>query len=404
MFQPVDVARRRVVSATLAHAATIPFYRAAWGGRVLPLSRVPLLDKSTAAAEQQQLRYPGEAAAVGVISSSTTRDGRPLRVLRRAVPEAPQVAHAGQAGIEVLRIISPRHGLLTTSASDELVVAATLHDTFVELVIDLLREHRPPQLVVPLSTLKWLTAAIEQRGVSLASLAPRVISVTGYPLTTSARAWLATAWRTALVDHWSMSELSGHTQPCRHCGAAHWVGAALHAEVITPSSAKRTVLQTGRVGELVVTTLLPEAAAMPLVRYRTGDLVEVGPPCRAYDGARGVIVRGRSSHSIVVGDRVLAASGALLELGESLADVAQVPHPAELLGLVRAADLGVPKITARLDAGVPVVDVELRYHPARFAQRAREVVAAVRGVVADEVSVRVHPPGSLELQRLMRKL
>lgn len=302
MFRTVDAAVRRELRATVAHAATVPFYQQAWHGRVPSWPQVPLLDKAMAAAQQQHLRHPEAAAAVGVISSSTTRDGRPLRVLR-AAPEAaaPTQAETQADRIEVLRIISPRHGLVTTSASDELVVPATLHDTFVELVIDLLQEHLPPQVVVPLSTLKWLTVAIQQRGVVPATLAPRVISVTGYPLTPSARAWLSTSWRTALVDHWSMSELAGHTQPCRHCGAAHWVGAPLYAEVIAPSSLRRRKTAAGAHGELVVTTLLPDAWAMPLLRYRTGDLVEVGPACRAHNGEHGgVIVHGRSSHSVVV--------------------------------------------------------------------------------------------------------
>jgi hypothetical protein len=401
VFHVPDAAGRRDLKETVAHAATVPWYRRAWGGRVPSWSQVPLLDKATAASHQEHLRHPDAAVSVGVISSSTTRDGRPLRVLRAATDPGPTVP---ASHIEVLRIVSPRHGLVTTSLADELVVSATLHDTFVELVIDLLREHEPPQMVVPLSTLKWLTVAMQQRGVAPATLAPRVISVTGYPLTPAAQAWLSTSWRTNLVDHWSMSELAGHTQPCRHCGAAHWVGAPLFAEVIAPSSARRVSTSPGARGELVVTTLLPDAFAMPLVRYRTGDLVEVGPSCRANAGSHGLIVHGRCSHSIVVGDRVLASSGALLALGESLADVAQVPHPAEVLGLVGAADLGVPKMRAQLDNGIPTVDVELRYDPARFARRALEVVQAVHAVVDAEVVVRLHPPGALDLQRLMRKL
>jgi len=79
--------------------------------------------------------------------------------------------------------------------------------------------------------------------------------------------------------------------------------------------------------------------------------------------------RGRTSHSLLDGDVLLADSHDLLELAEGLPDVALVMHPAERLGLVPPSDIGVPKVRCGHDGKRPVIDVELRFDPTCAAGR-----------------------------------
>lgn len=409
---------------TVAHARGAPWYRRALAGPLRgpafagarSLARLPLLDKHTAAARQEDLVVPGVPGApaslsAGIVSSATTRDGRPLRVLLSLAELAPDgeppdgdaVHHEQEA--RTLQIVSPRHGSRPPGGA-RTILPATLHRNLVDVTHDLLRGGRFHTLVAPLSTLKWLTVGLERDGVSPATLGVRLVGTTGYPLTRHTRAWLEPAWRASLVDNWSMSELRGHAHPCSACGFAHWLGAPVWWELVDPLAGAPVRPATGALGELVATTLLPHGARMPLLRYRTGDIVEVGPACPAAPapGARGMRFRGRLSSSLLdtsrKSARPLLLSRDLLEVTEALPDVAFEPHPAERLALVPPSDLGVPK--ARVHEGRLVV--ELRYDPARFPARAREVRQVLAATCLGDVEIELLPPGQLDFTREARKL
>lgn len=407
----------------MAHARRAPWYRRALApalkgralGGVADLARLPFLDKHTAAARQESLIVPGVPAApasfaAGVVSSATTREGRPLRVLLArddvAFGDERDGPHAhDEQEARTLEIVSPRHGARPPGGARTILPAA-LHRNLVDVTHDLLQSGRFHTLVAPLSTLKWLTVGLERDGVSPATLGVTLVGATGYPVTRHTRSWLEKAWRASLVDNWSMSELRGHAYPCPSCSFAHWLGAPVWWELVDPISGRPLRATTGVLGELVATTLLPHGARMPLLRYRTGDVVELGPACPAAPspGARGMRFRGRMSSSLVDSVRGKARhrllSRDLLEVTEALPDVAFEPHPAERLGLVPPSDLGVPK--ARVHEGRLVA--ELRYDPARFPERAREVKAALAGACLGDVDIELVPPGQLDFTREARKL
>lgn len=80
---------------------------------------------------------------------------------------------------------------------------------------------------------------------------------------------LQSIWRCEVFDHWGMTEtgLGGGVECEAHQGV-HLREADLYVEVIDPVSGR--VLPEGEMGEVVFTTLT--RTAMPLIRYRTGDL------------------------------------------------------------------------------------------------------------------------------------
>src|SRR5205823_5621976 len=72
-------------------------------------------------------------------------------------------------------------------------------------------------------------------------------------------------------DHTGMTELGATGFTCQEQDGVHLIESEFIFEVIDPSTGD--VVPAGRRGELVATNL--GRAGMPLLRYRTGDLVEV---------------------------------------------------------------------------------------------------------------------------------
>lgn len=409
--------------ATLRHASAAPYYRKAWrsvwrqvdGQKTL--HRLPLLSKQTAAQVQEDLRVPGVPPtpawlSAGVVSSATTRTGRPLRILHSPAedPEGP-TPPASQRTVRprTLVLFSPRHGMRRSEGPDRVMLPVTPHVNTVDVLLDLLAgsgRGRIHAMVTPLSALKWITVALQERSVSPASLGVQDIGTTGYTLTWHARRWLARAWNARLWDNYSLSEVGGYAWECEACEHLHWEGPPVIFERVDPLTGGPV---TGNLGELVLTTLVPHVQLMPLVRYATGDLVRVGPRCAA-TGSRGVQFLGRVQHSLVRKVRgqtryaVLARD--LLEWAEATPDVMQHPHPMEQLGQVPPSDLGVPK--AVVDAGTHTVNVELRFDPARYPERAASVSAALARQVfrngAPRPAIALHRPGSMDVAAWARKL
>jgi len=101
------------------------------------------------------------------------------------------------------------------------------------------------------------------------SLRPRAVLLSGDFVPDTLKIFLETQWRTEVLGHFGMTEtLYG-------CAVQHPAGSTLYlrrdaliAEIIDPEAGN--ILPPGSPGELVLTTLNREA--LPLVRYRTGDL------------------------------------------------------------------------------------------------------------------------------------
>lgn len=93
-------------------------------------------------------------------------------------------------------------------------------------------------------------------------------------LANTIRANLQTFWGCEVFDHWGMTEtgLGGGVECEAHHGF-HLRSADLFVEIVDPLTGQ--VLPEGELGEVVVTTLT--RSAMPLIRYRTGDLSRLIP-------------------------------------------------------------------------------------------------------------------------------
>jgi len=118
-----------------------------------------------------------------------------------------------------------------------------------------------------------LAEVAKQEGIDLSQSRLRTIIVAGEPggSIPSTRNCIETAWPNAKVfDHHGMTEVGPVTHQCLESSDSLQVmGNAYLAEVLLPESNKP--VEEGEEGELVLTTLT--RTAMPLIRYRTGDLV-----------------------------------------------------------------------------------------------------------------------------------
>lgn len=134
----------------------------------------------------------------------------------------------------------------------------------------------------PTYALRLAEVAAEQ-GFDLASGSVRMLIVAGEPggSIPSIRSRIEAAWGARVIDHWGMTEIGALGVECvENPAGLHLLESECIAEIIDPETLQPAPPhETGiRRGELVITNL--GRTGSPLIRYRTGDLVETDPlPC-----------------------------------------------------------------------------------------------------------------------------
>jgi len=116
------------------------------------------------------------------------------------------------------------------------------------------------------------------------------------PLDPVLRHLLCTVWQCEILDHYGLTETAyGGAVECPAHNGCHIRALDLLVEIVDPCGTE--VLPPGEEGEIVITTLQREA--MPLIRYRTGDVARLLPgPCACGSPLpRLSYVRGRLQHS-----------------------------------------------------------------------------------------------------------
>ncbi len=124
----------------------------------------------------------------------------------------------------------------------------------------------------PTYALRLAEVAAEE-GIDLASSRVRGLIVAGEPggSIAAVRGQIETLWGARCFDHWGMTEVGPlGFEPLDRPGGVHLIESHCIAEIVDPATGRR-LDGPGR-GELVVTTL--ERRGCPVLRYRTGDIVE----------------------------------------------------------------------------------------------------------------------------------
>ncbi len=119
----------------------------------------------------------------------------------------------------------------------------------------------------------------EQLGIDLATSSVRATIHAGEPGASvpGVRARIEQAFGARCHDHTGMTELGATGFTCQEQAGVHLIESEFIFEVVDPTTLEP--VPTGGQGELVATNL--GRAGMPLIRYRTGDLVQLDDsPCR----------------------------------------------------------------------------------------------------------------------------
>ena len=147
-------------------------------------------------------------------------------------------------------------------------------------------------------------------GIDVAVSSVRAVLVAGEPggSIPSVRARIAAAWGARVFDHWGMTEIGPLATECEDDHDALTVNeSACIAEIINPESGLPS--PDGR-GELVITNL--GRTGSPVLRYRTGDLVEADrsphPSGRNWLRLRGGILGRTDDMLIIRGNNVFPSS------------------------------------------------------------------------------------------------
>jgi phenylacetate-CoA ligase len=200
----------------------------------------------------------------------------------------------------------------------------------------------------------------------------RILLVAGEPggCIPATRARLESLWPGARVaDHHGMTEVGPVTFQCSaRPGVLHVVETAQVAEVIDPATGEH--VEPGQMGELVLTPL--GRLGMPLLRYRTGDLVKASPDlgCEC----------GRSE---------LALEGGILGRVDDMLIVRGVNvYPGAVEQVIRDVG-GVAEYQVQLDTTRPMPELAMTIEPFAWCQDPRALAAQVENALQTAFNLRI---------------
>jgi phenylacetate-CoA ligase len=183
----------------------------------------------------------------------------------------------------------------------------------------LLQDFRPDGLACTPSFALHIGEALREAGQDPRALGLRYGLFGAEPWTEAMRGQLEALWGITASDFYGLSELIGPgvAGECPAHDGLHVNDDHFLPEIIDPASGDP--LGPGKEGELVLTALTREA--LPMLRYRTGDLTSLNPePCACgRTTARMARVKGRSDDMVVIkGVNVYPSQveAALLTIGE----------------------------------------------------------------------------------------
>jgi len=146
-----------------------------------------------------------------------------------------------------------------------------------------------------------LARVADQNGLAEALATVDKVVCTGEPGASiaSVRRQIQLGWGARCLDHAGLSEVGSFAYPCDECGGMHLREDEFVAEILDPETG--APVEDGATGELVVTALA--RTGFPVIRYRTGDIVERRPePCGGGHPGRWLPqgILGRSDDMVVI--------------------------------------------------------------------------------------------------------
>ena len=225
----------------------------------------------------------------------------------------------------------------------------------------LLQDFKPDVIAATPSFALHLAETLAEQGGKPRDLGLRVGIFGAEPWTDGIRIAIERALGLSAFDIYGLSEIIGPgvAGECEARDGLHIADDHFVPEIIDPASG--TVLPPGREGELVFTTVTKRA--MPLVRYRTGDVTTLTmEPCRCgRTSARMARVKGRSDDMLIV-------------KGVNL-------YPSEVERTLLAVEELAPHYQLVVDRGATLARLEVQVEPTP------ELIARCGGFAADHPEI-----------------
>jgi len=241
----------------------------------------------------------------------------------------------------------------------------------------------------PTYALRLAEAAAEE-GIDVRQAKVRTLIVAGEPggSIESVRRRIGDLWLGARVfDHHGMTETGPVTYECpKEPGVLHVLESAYLAEIVDPARGKPVT--PGATGELVLTSL--NRLGMPLLRYRTGDLVKA-----------------RATEKCICGRHELAFEGGIIGRTDDMVVVKGVNiFPGAIEEIVRACD-GVDEYQVEVCKDRTLPELKLRIETSSENAAAAEIVTrlekSLEAALGMRVPVTAVPKGTLPKFELKAK-
>ena len=306
---------------TLAFAAAhSPFYQRQGAGRFAPrltrleeIATLPFTTSQTLRDEPLQLLCVSQSAvarAVTLRTSGTTGEPKRIFFSQEDLEATIDFFHHGMSTLVLpgQRVLILLPGELPDSVGDllrrglaRMEVIGIVHGPVADpgLVLQIIKEQHIDSLVgIPAQV---LALARHAQGADLGRERIRSVLLSTDYVPRSILAAIQHAWDCDAFQHYGMTEMGyGGGVECAAHEGYHLREADLYFEIIDPAT-QRPVL-SGQEGEVVFTTL--GRRAMPLIRYRTGDLAAwIKAPCPCGSALRRMAwVRGRRQEQLAMAD------------------------------------------------------------------------------------------------------
>jgi hypothetical protein len=425
-------------------AAHIPYYRDVAGGEGLAIGDFPVVDGALIAERFHEF-YQLDSVPDFIATTGGTSGGRSKALLLNyaemdqaflarigegvALDDAGRFPVGAFPGLAIL-LSDYQHGFILPPGHGQPVITLPLEvGRHFELVIRMLqdglviggRTMPVTQVFGSITKLRVLTEYCRAQGLSAADF--KISTIVSFAFYASQRwsAAISDFWRADVTDAYGLTEFLGAVAlRCRCCGGFH-MPSIVHAEYLDDEY--RAIDGEGA-AQLVLTTLLPYRSAMPLVRYATGDIISVLPPC-AQHGGRGFHLCGRSNAVLRqastprvilltpfdvmdVVEKLDDMHGDLLVYDEQVGTVMGWGLPPPLPDLSRA---GYPRLHCAASGGRMMIAIEVRSTKLADAEALRSDISSMLGDVIrarspdgsasdDWCEVIILPPGGLAERNL----
>jgi hypothetical protein len=306
---------------TIERAARLsPYYREVFAGldkavrSVDDVRRFPLLTREILIERTYDMLADGAVPITVSLSGGTTGavDGlhRPVLTFhdeeesraRRAVLDASYGALSPQPLF--MHLVNLGHGYDTSAALEGAFQMALERPFHFQAILSVLRHRfsfpgftpRVRGLAGALRLLKALTLLCQEGGIDGADFEIELVSSSSSHLTSRWRGVLAEYWGAEIDETYGLSEVPGlHARRCTACGHFHFAPLAV-VEILALGSDEPVEAGVGRV---VATSLYPLAAIQPIIRYDTGDAVDIVGHCD-FAGTFGFAFLGRVADAPMV--------------------------------------------------------------------------------------------------------